>query len=554
MIETLKDIGELYEKEVKFEEIVLDQPKNKKYILFIFIDLNKNAIIIDLNAYTKENWLKTVYKKDKSNTPNYTLTFELGLKEAIDKDGKNKKRLVLEWIKKYNNLLKNGNANAMCNFLKNNVNIVFQTIEAKINSLIVNGEIKKNERILVSIGFINNGKKFYVCDYYPINFVVEQFLEKMKNNKKGKCVLCGNNNVELFGKVLQSCGFQFYTINQIGFAPRFEKNSEYKRFPICEECAKKILIGKRIIDENLNFKLVEDNYYYVIPEVLTDNKKIRKDIYDIFIKNYSNKNDWGLLTKEDRIINSLKLLKNRNLIDLFQINILIYRRDNQRFIILSYLQGLNPVYLNDLANYSKELYNDFKNAFPKTKEKSISWWIDIIYNLSESSSFRGKFIHDILYKKHINEKLLIPYLVSYIKDLNNKEKIYRTKMFLELINFVNTGDKMDLLKNLNDDKKTCYAIGWLASYTAYIQEKESGKKIGEGSFRKKFNNLRLSKEKLKNILIECIEKLNQYEKPVPKKIKDFLVKDIENINLTNTEISYYFALGYALWGGEENDE
>jgi CRISPR-associated protein Cas8b/Csh1 subtype I-B len=104
-----------------------------------------------------------------------------------------------------------------------------------------------------------------------------------------------------------------------------------------------------------------------------------------------------------------------------------------------------------------------------------------------------------------------------------------------------------ILDKLNEDEKVCYGVGALASYTCWVQEKERVLKDKSGSFRRKFYNLKLNKTKLKRIFTECIEKLNQYGYPVKKEIKELIgLKDIDNINLSNIEISYYFALGFIL--------
>jgi hypothetical protein len=188
-------------------------------------------------------------------------------------------------------------------------------------------------------------------------------------------------------------------------------------------------------------------------------------------------------------------------------------------------------------------------------KKDISWWVLTIFNLygKEEKLRKIRSISEILCRKHINERYYINLLFKYLEK--NRDNALFIEKFLIFLYWIKGGNLMNnIIEGLNEDKITCYGIGLLANYTSFIQEKMSGKKYGEGNFRKKFNNLKMNKERLKLIYVESIEKLNQYERTIPKYIKELIKKDIDQINLTNTEMSFYFALGYSLGrGGEDNE-
>jgi hypothetical protein len=276
MLYALKNIGEYFSEynpeklEQKFREEFLTDPFEGNVVLCI-IDLDKsNESKHEFKSYKySEIRNKILYKKSSgANACNYTLTFETSLKNLSDKNKLEKdiNRLILRWIKNYESKINNKDAKEMLIYIKEKVYKIFEDLKEYAK------DFKPKERFLFSFAYKKDGKEYYTCDYFNLEELEKEIKNKFKGKNKdakGKCILCGQKNIELYGHVLQEIGLQFFTVNQKGFAPGIDEKSAYKKIPICWECAKKIALGKIWIDKYCKYKFRGNIYYYIRSPSLT---------------------------------------------------------------------------------------------------------------------------------------------------------------------------------------------------------------------------------------------------------------------------------------------
>ena len=98
------------------------------------------------------------------------------------------------------------------------------------------------------------------------------------------------------------------------------------------------------------------------------------------------------------------------------------------------------------------------------------------------------------------------------------------------------------------DKKAAFLVGVLTKFLLDIQLATRG----STPFRSKIYSLKLNENRLRRIFSEAIEKLAEYGvsyQELQSYISEALIKaENDGWNLSNDEVSYYFALGLNLGG------
>lgn len=184
------------------------------------------------------------------------------------------------------------------------------------------------------------------------------FLESIGESKgRGTCYLCGYER-EVYGFVFPAFGFSFATADKPGFTPSFIQTDNWKNIPICEECAISLEIGKRFLDEYLNFpKKNENNFfgckYYVMPRFVFG------EMFDEFYKWI----DWykaksyeeGLLSKEDWLEGKVGEKE-----DILRLIFMFYsQKGGGKFIdIVQYVEDVLPSWMKKINDAQEEVKKD----------------------------------------------------------------------------------------------------------------------------------------------------------------------------------------------------
>ncbi len=427
MISTVREIGCLLSKEKIRDDSLSnnqDQQQDKK-ILFISIYINPANININDNItdiHTADaSFLIEIEDFDKQKEKDYYLFNENGTKgrqtapiAQLTETNKTFNKKIKAWfdnkdIKKWLNTL---NTNEQKYF--NSVNIILEkynkniidSIDKKIKEFSVN---KKN-KFFISVKI--NQK--YLGDYKIFKKIVEYLTEKKLEESSSKnqiCAECGQQTPKVSGKTNV---YKFYTIDKPGFiVGGFQESNAWKNFPVCSDCDSYLRKGKEYIESNLSFKFYGLNYY-LIPQLIINNENQIPDIYEalldsqkiIILKRATKKK---ITDNNEEILEILSNEKNS-----LTLNFLFLEKTKSAEKILLLIEDVFPSRIKKIfgaKDYVDKIFQDNQNEYNNN------------YNNYDFGKLR-KF---------------------YLKSDNNKSKTDLDKYFLDIINSVFKGMKIDFL-------------------------------------------------------------------------------------------------------------
>lgn len=163
---------------------------------------------------------------------------------------------------------------------------------------------------------------------YPLNVesIKKAFLHL---NKKGKgkeviCSVCGKSAISSGRRLSEMEIFKFSTMEKLGFLPAMNEKNTEKIIPICDECYKKIQVGSKIVNKDLNFPFFFKDRVWVIPKSIIANDEIIKTTIKIL-----SRNETMSLKKEDvkrrSVFESRIFNRAKDLGDFIQMDFFFYR-------------------------------------------------------------------------------------------------------------------------------------------------------------------------------------------------------------------------------------
>lgn len=562
-----------------------DSIKNSDYI--IYIDLEKNEDEVNFNKVTLEEFdpyysSRLLYKKGSSRGSNLSPTCII---TSFDKTYKNK---FLKWFS-------NNKSNEFVNSINSELDGQKDTISNGIKDILEKYElcdskfkIKSGKKVLLTIRINEDSKIKYLSDY-PIfnNILIDEVNEKYytlsgkKTKGEGICYLCDNKK-ELYGLVPSAIGLTFSTADKSGSLPGLNFKNQWKQIGICSECAMYLTVGKKFIEEHMNFSEF-GLHYYVIPKFFVNPFENFKEIYDYFEDIESRKYENELVSEEDDLYNIVEGLN-----DILEFKFIYYEASNNSFKILGNVESLLPSWLQKIYKQQNEVqeYKIFteENMKKILGEKTEGDLIDYLINndktnrLSRNNWYMGLLrffmpydtlnkyyldtITSILSRKKVDFNFLLSIFMSRIRTNWNNESIYALKLnilrsfaLIILLNdldlfkggniMTNTESKNPLDMLDSDAKKASFLLGVLTRKLLNIQYRNQG----SNPFMKKLSGLSLDYKKIQNLYPKIINKLREYDVAIPKlegEITEYMLKSENNWNLTRDETSYYFTLGYTM--------
>jgi len=564
--------------EISYKKIILENYDSQKALLSLYrggspggTDILPSALVTDKVEKTFRNKIVNWFKNREEE-----------LFRMIEKELKRKKDVIeRELIEYYNGIPKDKRKNVL--------------ITLKL-------EEDGNEKYIGEIDIFNNVLvQETVRRYYFLDSIGE-------SRGEGICYLCGNSG-ETYGFVLPSLrssgfGLSFSTADKRGFSPNFTQENHWKEIPICENCARSLETGKRFLDENLSFPKKGFNFfgceYYVIPKFVF--RKLFDEFYDIITYYKDKEYTDGLLSEEDYFGEVVKEKE-----DILRLIFLFYKqKGGGKYIdIVRCVEDVLPSWIKEMYDcqnkvkeesifqeenmkkiLGKNWIGDFING-RISKEKGLgknNWFVKFTRDFFSSSKTEGIYdkyfmdiISSILSGKPINKDFLISAFIRRIRSVFKKKdgndlkilclKAFMLYLFLARMNLLR-GEKMegkeivkggDLESKVewffkeygfdNPAMKAAFSAGMLVDYLLWVQRSERGSRFGEEPFWSNLYGLILDEKKVKRLFPKAISKLRQYKKAYPileKVVGKYLAKAKQDWNISNDEISYYFALGMIL--------
>ncbi len=403
-----------------------------------------------------------------------------------------------------------------------------------------------------------------------------------------RCGVC-NEEKTVYGYAFP---YKFYTVDNKRYAPDFNRSDSWKNIPMCEDCAFRIRIGKKFIDQqDFGYSVGEGLNYYVIPEFLGEPDHAFLDA----VMDYEDTEE-GLLEAE-------KFYKRPE--DTVNLDFIFYKVENQSETIPKQVQDVAPSYLNRLDKSLGDVFSRFYgiNGYSDNEPENLKRLDTLIYKVlpkpdrKESKYDDTKFFNKamdltakILKGKKVEEKGLIKsFSEEELSRFRNndfyQQYAVRTFFFLEFLreneildsevkntmkSYEQIIEDLDTEENENlkeffekhseafdtPEKKAVFLEGVLAQNL--MDKQRMMRETDEPPFRKKLANLRLDSAKVKQLFPEISQTLDIYNSKAEPQYRNsysdlretighyMLLSDQNSWSISDDEISYFFTLGMSL--------
>lgn len=592
----IKDIGELQynslETEDKLLEVFTEDPSDGgKYKIvneivvsyvddgFIFKEVNQREYDDDLR-------FKYLYKAGSSRGSDITPT------SKITEPKKTYKNKILVSLKEGIDYCNNSEAEkSEKDILINLHKILIEEEEKIIKDItnIFNNIPKKERRIILTVVIEGIDGKEFIGDFevfkrrmreVPINkFSYSATMKKEVVGYESCCSICNQKKEKVFGL---ASPYAFYTVDKPGYiAGGFNYEKGWRNYPVCQECAIKLEIGKNYIDNNLVLGFY-GRYFYLIPKPIYSsdlNKILAK--YRRLLKE-EDKLAKDIRKAEDRIIKLLGKEENKVTFDL-----MFFEEKNSALNILLNIEDVYPSTFSILY----KAWEDMKKTdfFADMDYLTNFNYLNMLYNSKDHNRYfldtvdkiigKGKIEYNFLIK-FINQKLIEGFKKEERDEFVKGEDNYYTATFraytfiyyLYKINkFRNKGkegvedmiskvwkkedfpNKIDALEDFfnknkaffnTDSKKAVFMIGYLSKKLINLQASKEG---GRKPFMSNLNGLNLSKNDVIRLLPKIQGKLSEYKAEYYNEefqyASEYLILSNGLKDLSNLDIPFYFSLG-----------
>ena len=577
---------------------------NIRKVLTITLDKRDDSLIfkdVEIEEFRQKYLTKYLYRRGSSSGADVTPTSKFA--------GDMKKTFKRKIFHNVQDITKEGLNLGLVSEEQGYVKKIYEALSAAETSITQrlierSDEIEKGEGAIITLVFQENGDRQYIGDLELFRKVLlskskEKYFKQYGKKALGrgqKCSVCLKEQAEVYGFVNT---YNFYTVDKPGFVTGgFRQQDAWKNYPVCFDCAGKLELGKKYLNENLRFNFYGFRYL-LIPRffkesIMEEAFEILEDISERrstemiragFDQTYINR----LTDAEDEILDLISQEK-----DYVSFYLLFYREKQSAFNILLHVEDILPSRFRKLFELKARLdaidifrrevsktdgkrllvfnFRILRNFFPyvsKTRsyDKHFLELVGKIFSLKPVdyhfvmkaivTKLRSRFVNDDYLKIDcLAGYLLLNYLaglgilsrggesmdVQFIEDLKESfgsEDISiseKTELFFE-----SHGGFFD-----NAEKKACFLVGILVQKLINIQWEE--KKATP--FRTKLYGLRLTEPLLKKISYEAQNKLEQYKKNyyrgLENVIAQYMVAGGLKWNMTNDEISFYFTVGMNL--------
>jgi len=226
------------------------------------------------------------------------------------------------------------------------------------------------------------------------------YFEETKRSKSantGVCSICSFSGKDVSGK---TDVFKFYTIDKPGFITGGFKEAEaWKNYPVCLECKTFLEIGKKFIENNLNFKFYGLNYLLIPRLLLMENQMMLEEIINILS---DTKKSVALKDRIKKRITSdeneiIEYFSKEN--DVLTLNFLFLQRQQSAERILLLIEDVLPSRIRkvfDAKDYVDRLFNEefnfgkIRTFYSKSDENKRSNDLDKYFLQIVDSVFKGR--------------------------------------------------------------------------------------------------------------------------------------------------------------------
>ncbi len=460
--------------------------------------------------------------------------------------------------------------------------------EAKFNSII-------------TLGIADAEGYSYPCDQPIFKSILlrtgkdKYYTKKSQGESLGKdafCSVCKQEKKEVYGFAIP---WTFHTFDKPGFiAGGFDVNQSWKNTPVCFDCATRLEVGKKYIEERLDFG------FYGFRYLLVPKLALGGDFQDILNilggkdqkkKLKLNKEIKSNITSDEEEI--LDLVKDKN--DFISNSLIFYKKEQSSYRILLLIEGILPSRLRalfdakDCIDERFKIYNDLFLSEGQKEKNRFEFNFGVLRRFfpqeSKNRTFDKIFL-EIVNKIFVGDKIDYYLLIGFITRRAREAftEGYPTNLaslngflllnYLEELNLIGDtreikkmdekGSKINILGDLEglpleqkverffeankrffttDARKAAFLEGVLTQNLLNIQWND--KKATP--FRTKLHGLKMNETLIKKLHPEIQNKLEEYGKNYYRDLESIIAQYfiLAGVGWTETddELSFYFVLG-----------
>lgn len=602
LIEAVSRIGDYVQRSQKEADSLstyIENPNSNgkyKFVLVVVlseIDGEYHFNRVDFEEF--KNYQKYLYKKGAPNGTDATPTSKIA--GSLKKTFENR---FLKWFKDYDSYDISKEEKETLRKMSLEINTQADKILTSLEEKFSQKSSKDNA--IITIAIENNDELSFPGDLLVFKEILlrkgkdKYFLKKSQGESRGKdasCSVCKEIKEEVYGFAIP---WTFHTFDKPGFiAGGFNVSESWKNTPVCFDCAARLEVGKKYIEENLDFGFYGFRYLLVPKLALEDDYEEILSIIGIKDEKRKlkiNREVKNRITSDEKEI--LGYVKDQK--DFFSNSLIFYKKEQSSYRILLLIEGILPSRLKALFNAKEtaderfKIYNDAILSESQKEKNHLEFNFGVLRRFFPSESKNrtfDKIFLEIVDKIFVGEKIdyslimnfimrkareafIAGYptnittlngflLLHYIKQLNLFEKpkaemkdmdeqgsgVLR-KEDLEGLPLEQRIEKFfDVNKAFfnSEAKKATFLVGVLAQKLLNIQWMD--KKATP--FRTKLHGLKMNEGLIKRLLPDIQNKLEEYEKNYYRELEEiianhFILSGINWIEGDN-ELSFYFVLG-----------
>lgn len=462
---------------------------------------------------------------------------------------------------------------------------------------ITEGLKKEKENAILTVELSDNGRNRMPGDIPAIKKVFTEKALSKYYDKYGKtsrspdsvCSVC-KKETEVYGFVST---YAFYTVDKPGMvAGGFDQSNAWKNYPVCRDCAIALEEGKQWLENYSSFNFYGFNYL-LIPKPLRD---VDNEVYQI-LENYQREGSKVRVTgsyealldeTKDEVLDLLSDKPNT-----FLCNMLIYRASQSEFKILRYIEGVYPSDLKRLFMVKKNVDADtyvgdtMVPAWEKRKragEKHLTFDFGCFWYFLREENHDKYFlsvVNDVFKGNRVNRQFLMSQIAQQVRRIHANGYSLREPVMrglccllylneLGLLDFKESEKMSEKIRDMfpsegssrieaaekvfetyprffkGDPEKAVFTVGVLSQLLMDIQYRDRK----ATPFRSKLQGLKLDEKKVKALLPEIQNKLEEYESNYYRDLEalasEYFIQAQDDWSLSRDEISFYFALGMNL--------
>lgn len=430
-----------------------------KMLLVQFISEDASVLTfkgIDIRNVNEKNYGSYAYRKGSSRGGDVTFT----TKANKDFDKKLKTLLEIQFPKLIHQAEELGSEHIELfkiwnNCVKDNFNVITDELEKAFSSL----EKKEQMACMFSLSIQINGEEKLMGDFSAVRRLVENDGLEGSYKKYGvvskgvhtQCSICNQTKENVFGF---GSPFKYSTVDKTGTVSGFfSQENNWINYPICEDCALKMELGKSYINNNLTKYFFGKSYYLIPKTVFAEDTTALKTALQLFTDlDYKIKNAEIISSTEDYLMEQIGMIEQ----NIFTLNLLFFEenpttkaikiklmleeippsRFRKLFIEVPEIINGNPLFKDIDYHFKKRQKQNLRFSFRLVKQFFADNFYEVIYKV-----FMGKQVS----QKELYKRFMDVIRENYLKKMNGDSyergdllvaKTHMIQLYFEELNLI----------------------------------------------------------------------------------------------------------------------